>query len=414
MRTEELRSLLHDRGDEVHDVGTQARVGAVHERVRTFRRRRAAAAGGGVLAAVAAIALAVVPGGTPTPGPAEVVPGPSTVEGYTKDGVTLPDEANGRDLLGALIGDPGESELWFTVPAPDADPDLQLSLVCYGPAAGYHAVSVAINGTFMFGQTCDADRPVDPAAEGYSATAEIEDAFAGLGLTPGEPMMVEVWLRSRATGNDVVEHPDMVVGAGVYGRPAAEVDPVAGGESWSAVDGYTKDGLNFPLEVAGEALMAAEIGDPGESMLDFDLVVPDGGIRWVPVCYGVGNLMVEIAVDGHLLSAVSCRASRPTDPANGGITFTDDPTAQLRAWGLRPGDVVPVRVRLIETEGSRPVRHDTAVIGAAVYEDLRERSLVAGAGLPDNIEHAGRSWDLEAVPERGTPGSRGRRGNPSE
>lgn len=371
MRTDELRSLLRDRGDEVHDAGATARIDAVHDRVRTVRRRRAAVAGGGVVAAVAAVALAVVPGGTPSPGPAEVVPGPGVVDGYSKDGVGFPADANGRELLGARLGDSGENELWFTVPAPDADPDLQLSLVCYGPAADYHAVSVAINGTFMFGESCDADRPTDPSAEGYSAIGEIEEAFAGLELTPGEPMMVRVWLRSRATENDVVEHPDMVVGAGVYGRPAAEVDPVAGDESWSAVDGYTKDGLNFPMEIAGETLMAAEIGDPGESMLDFDLVVPDGGIRWVPICYGVGNLMVDIAVDGHLFSAVSCRVSRPTDPPNDGITFTDDPTAQLRAWGLRPGDVVPVRVRLIETEGSRPVRHDTAVIGAAVYEDLR-------------------------------------------
>jgi hypothetical protein len=224
MRTEELRSVLHDHGDEVHDVAASTRIGAVHERVRTVRRRRAAMAGGGVVAAVAAIALAVVPGGPPAPGPAETVPGPTLSNGYTKDGITFPDEANGRGLLGARVGDPGESGLVFVAPAPGAVPDLQISPICYGPAAGDHAVSVSINGTFMFGMTCETDRPVDPAGEGYSATAEIGDAFAGLGLTPGEPMTVRVWLRDRSTDNTLVEHRDMVVGAGVYGSPPPETD----------------------------------------------------------------------------------------------------------------------------------------------------------------------------------------------
>jgi hypothetical protein len=220
MRTDELRNLLHDHGDEVHDVGTPARIGAVRDRVRIVRRRRAAVAGGGVVAAVAAVALTVVPSGAPSPGPAE--PGPTEVDGYTKDGVIFPAEANGRQLLGAQVGGRGESELVFTAPAPEAEPDLQISPVCYGPAADEHAVSVSVNGTFMFGVTCEANRPVDPSGEGFSATGEIEEAFAGLGLTPGEPMTVRVWLRDRSTDNTLVEHRDMVVGAGVYGRPSTE------------------------------------------------------------------------------------------------------------------------------------------------------------------------------------------------
>jgi hypothetical protein len=221
MRTEELRSLLHDRGDEVHDVGAPTRIGAVHDRVRIGRRRRAAAAGGVVVAAVAAIALAVVPGGTPSPGPAEVDPGPVT-NGYTKDGVTFPAEANGRQLVGARVGDRGESELVFTAPAPEAEPGLQIAPVCFGPAADDHAVSVSVNGTFLFGLTCEASRPEHPAAEGTAGAAEIEEAVATLGLTPGEPMTVRVWLRDRSTDNTLVEHRDMVVGVGVYGRSPAE------------------------------------------------------------------------------------------------------------------------------------------------------------------------------------------------
>jgi hypothetical protein len=248
MRTDELRSLLHDRGDEVHDVGAPTRIGAVHDRVRIVRRRRAAVAGGGVVAAVAAIALAVVPGGTPSPGPAEVDPGPTVTNGYSKDGVTFPAEANGRQLLGARVGDRGVSELAFTAPAPEGEPGLQIAPVCYGPAADDHAVSVSVNGTFLFGLTCEASRPEHPAAEGTAGAAEIEEAVATLGLTPGEQMTVRVWLRDRSTDNTLIEHRDMVVGAGVYGRSPAE------SASGHVEDGRAAPGSGQPRFRRGESL----------------------------------------------------------------------------------------------------------------------------------------------------------------
>src|SRR5512139_1602198 len=101
MRTDELRTLLHDRGDEVRDFGAHERVGAVHHRVQVARRRRAAGAAGGLVAAVAAVALAVVPGVTGPRGsqPADGNPPPKTAPGYTKDGVTYRQEVLGERLL---------------------------------------------------------------------------------------------------------------------------------------------------------------------------------------------------------------------------------------------------------------------------------------------------------------------------
>lgn len=81
MRTDELKAVLHEHGDDVRDVGTPARVAAVHQRVRTAKRRRAAAAGGGLVAAVAAVVLAVGPG----------LPGVSTTGGT--DGPVAPPPA---------------------------------------------------------------------------------------------------------------------------------------------------------------------------------------------------------------------------------------------------------------------------------------------------------------------------------
>ncbi len=219
MRTDELRSVLHDHGDRVQDSGAPARVTAVHQRVTTVKRRRAAVAGGGLVAAVAAVALAVVPTLGSTPEPVPATPG----GGYSKGGLTFPAEAGGLQLLAASIGDRGQSELTFEAPVPEPGTLPRLSPVCYGPAGDDYAVSMSVNGTLMYGTSCDTDRPEDPASSGRSSGEEIADALDALELEPGRPMQVRVWLRSRTIDeNDAVTHPRMVVGGAVYGEPLSE------------------------------------------------------------------------------------------------------------------------------------------------------------------------------------------------
>jgi hypothetical protein len=294
MRTDELRTLLHDRGDEVQDLGAHARVGAVHERVRTARRRRAAGAAGGLVAAVAAVALAVVPGsgGRPAPAPADV-PAPKTVEGYTKDGVTYPREVRGERLLGASIGDPGQSEVSFEATAPGPVSTIQISPVCYGRAAEDHAVSVSINGTFLYGMSCDADRPANPAAEGTSSDGEIAEALGGLHLQPGEPMKVRVWLGPRTmNAEDVASHPEMVVGAGIYEdtRPESKVGGVNVPElmefdsrTWEMASTYEADPGSRRIVVEPEI----DRGDP--ALMVAAVSGLESGARY------------RLSVDGHLV-----------------------------------------------------------------------------------------------------------------
>lgn len=387
MRTDELRSVLHDHGDQVHDSGAHARVTAVHQRVTTAKRRRATAAGGGLVAAVAAIALAVVPNLDPSPEPGPAAPG----SGYSKGGVTFPAESGGLQLLAASIGDSGQSELTFEVPVPEPGSLPRLSPVCYGPAADDYAVSMSINGTMMYGTTCDTDRPDDPASPGTSSGEEIADAVEALELEPGRPMTVRVFLRSRIIDeNDPVSHQEMVVGGAVYGEPVDE----------AAMPGYTKDGVTYRPEVLGERLLGAAIGDRGQSEVSFDIVVPDSGLRFSPLCYGVGaEYMVRTEIDGQGVSGTSCHEPRLLDPGAHGSTF-DRPLAILREWGLEPGDTATVTVRLEAAYGDEgPVQRDAAVIGAGIYEDTRPTTRVGGVELPEQIEHDGRTWELTSTYE---------------
>lgn len=386
MRTDELRSVLHDHGDRVQDAGAPARVTAVHQRVTTVKRRRAAVAGGGLVAAVAAVALAVVPNLNPSPEP---VPAPG---GYSKAGITFPAEAGGLQLLAASIGDRGQPELTFEAAVPDPGTLLRLSPVCYGPAADDYAVSMSVNGTLMYGTSCGTDRPEDPAAPGTSSGEEIADALDALELEPGRPMEVRVWLRSRVIDENVAEtHPEMVVGGAVYGQPLDQ----------AAVPGYTKDGVTYRSEVLGERLLGAAIGHRGQPAVSFDITVPDSGLRFSPLCYGVGEeYLVRTEIDGQGVSGSSCHESKDIDPGAYGSTF-ERPLAILREWGLEPGDTATVTLRLETAYGSNegPVQRDGAVIGAGIYEDTRPTRLVGGAEVPEQVEHDGRTWQLASTYE---------------
>ena len=57
----------------------------------------------------------------------------------------------------------------------------------------------------------------------------------------------------------------------------------------SAAADYAKDGVVFRGAVLGERLLGAAIGDPGQAELSFDVRVGETGLRFSPLCYGVGR-----------------------------------------------------------------------------------------------------------------------------
>ena len=402
MRTDELRSSLHRHGEEVHDRGARARVTAVHDRVRTVRRRRAALGGAGLLTAAVAVGLAVVPGPASPP---ENTPAAPTV--------VFPGEVGGRQLLGAAVGDPGTTEVTFRAAAPAAGSPPRLSPVCYGPLGNDYAVSMSVNGTVLYGLTCDTEPPADPAAPGLSSGEEIADAFEALDLEPGSPMRVRVWLRPRALDDDrVVTDPEMVVGGAVYGEPVREA-----GDDQAGDGDYTVNGVTYRGEVAGERLLGAAIGARGEPEVAFDVTVGTTGLRFSPLCYGVGTgYQVNVAIDQHLVTGRSCHVDKVAEPGVDGVTFAEDPTRPLREWGIRPGDTVTVEAWVSHADDPQrqPATHAEVIVGVGIYEDRHLEQPLGWLELPRTMEHEGRLWTRDAAFDAvGERTLRGTAGDPS-
>lgn len=288
MRTDELRTVLHEHGEEVRDRGASARLDAVHGRVARARRRRAAAAGGGLVAAVLAVALVVVPGMRETQAPVAGDDRPSV--GYSKDGVTFPQQVRGRKLLGANVGDPGQSPVYLIADGPHSPPDVRISPICFGPHADEFAVSVSIDGVLVYGTTCSEGRPADPVAAGTSSGPELAEALWDLDLSSTSSMEVRAWLRPRdVRDSEPVTDPEMVVGVGVYG------DPVNGAVGVQLPETLFQDGRSWQVD-------RVEHGSYGEPVAVFRA----GRSRQpVQLALGVsgwltGRLRYQVLVDGRL------------------------------------------------------------------------------------------------------------------
>jgi hypothetical protein len=359
MRTDELRNLLHDRGDEVRDVGAPARIGAVHDRVRTVRRRRAAVAGGGLAAAVAAVALAVLPNLSPSdPGPAHApydlagfaVPVTETAIGYTFEyarGVEKPAAAG---------------PLRLTLPASD-----EPRLVKWASSAS------------------DADRPVRLDV----STSERGRARASGGFDGYE--YLEPGVRHRVVLRQVLPTEGELVALAVYELADQRPDGVAG------------QGISFRAEQLDDRLVSAVIGEPGQAEVTTGIVVPEGDVRVTEVCFGPdgglpSDYMAWLLIDGKPLWGSSCSEREEFDVGTDGAVISDD----FRRMGIEPGDTVELAVRLVDkrADGDGPLATGAdLVLAAAAYEEGGAVVEAAGWDFPQRYEHDGHVWALASVDE---------------
>lgn len=178
------------------------------------------------------------------------------------------------------------------------------------------------------------------------------------------------------------------------GTPAP--DPAGSTEGVITSEGYTKDGVTYRADVLGEKLLGAAIGEPGDSVVSFEMTVPSTGLRISPTCYGIGvDHMVRVTLDGHPLTGSSCQQDPHPDPGKDGNTFPDG--SPLDGSDIRAGDVVTVEARLTPA-GSDPdvpaVERESAVVGVGIYEDTRPRQVVGGVEVPALLEHDGQVWEL--------------------
>jgi len=366
MRTDELRTLLRERGEEVVDLGAHGRVGAVHERVRTVRRRRAAAAGGGLVAAVAAVALAVVPGGVldrqvapadaPTRLAGHVIPETLVSAGFT------------YDYTEGIEAPAGESSLKLTLP--DSDTPRLLAWASDSARLGAF-VTAKLDGRELLRDTA----------------GELE-AFEY--VPPGQH---EVLLRQAGIG------PDDRLGLAVYSLS----DIVPAGVS----DGRT----TFREEILDDRLVDGWIGEPGESTHTFEVSIPEGGLRVATTCYGVGGRFEVWDDMGGVETGGSWTVAPDRDAGTSGGSWTSaEAEESLRAVGKALGDQVTARVWLVDARTREPVTGiEDAVIGAAVYAHNVPQVDVFGVSIPQRIEFDGHVWEYDGQPDR--PYFGGRPGN---
>lgn len=298
MRIDELRSTLQTHGQDIEASSPETRMREIRGRIRTARRRRAAVAVGGTVAVVAT-ALALLPTPMLDREPAPVAPDQGT--GYSKDGVTFRDDVLGERLLGAVIGDPGESRVEVEVVV--GEEPLRFSPLCYGVPSEY-MVEYSLAGSPLGAVSCQQERDRDPGAGGMTFDASPEEMLDDWNLEPGDSATFVLRLvASRDSDGSTVRHADAVLGGGVY-EDTRPTRMVAGVE------------LPELLEHDGRVweLVDTQIADRGEPALTMPRerasADTSNGVTVVAVSGLAGWATYEIWADGELVDTTELAVGR--------------------------------------------------------------------------------------------------------
>ncbi len=334
----DLRSTLDEHAERVSDGEAVARTAAVHHRVSVVRRRRRAV-GVGALALVVATGLGAVGLQRASSTPPPVVFGVRAPETLTSLGYTY--RSDGRAAT----------------------------------FAGRGALKVASASSPRL----------------YSWTTD----------RPTRVRMVlpngEIWTSRRTNFTDYVEIPADQSGTLRISVPQGSV----GLASYTLTDvppeGYTKDGVTFRQSVAGNPLLGAVIGDPGQVDATTLFTAPQGQVAIRMSCSGLpkGDV-VHVSFDGHVQTVGSCQDSQSFDPGTAsGVTLPIGHAGRdvtLRVWassGVRTSAPLPT--------GAAPDLR----MRVGVYGPLWTRQL-AGYRIDEFAEHDGHLWrvhDTASSPE---------------
>jgi hypothetical protein len=140
-------------------------------------------------------------------------------DGYTRGGITYRQVAEGHQLLGAVVGDPGVADASTTIRVATGE-QVQLAPFCSGLPDGY-AVHVTLDGRSSIGGGCS-DPTFDPGGSGGYVTK--------LRSTSGE-VTVRIFVTRGIRSTTPVrsgELPGLRMGVGVYGP--FEQTPVSGNQ----------------------------------------------------------------------------------------------------------------------------------------------------------------------------------------
>ena len=337
--TDDLRSTLDRHASELTDHDVHVRPVAVRERIRVVRRRRRGAVGGLAAVVVGAMALTLsLGGGQPAPVADRTLAGHVAPETMSSLGYTYTfaqgRQGDGRVRLHLAPSDQPRLVSWAT-----SGPDNEVRL--RGVDASPRTVTTDDFGDFVL---------VPPQRDGtITVTGSGEVALATYDLSGAAP-------------------------------------------------GDTEDGITFRDDVAGQRLLADEIGDPGEAELSFALST-DGGA--LPVSYlcsgGPGHAWLHISVNGgELVTGEGC--DDPVfDPAGRGGVITYPDAVEGRSLHLRMWVTDGEKGDLVEDPDLR--------IALGAYAPAPAVTRLAGSPVPATTEHDGHLWRLVDT-KAGAPGAR--------
>jgi hypothetical protein len=329
---QDLRSTLDAHAAEITDSATTTRVAAVAGRARVVRRRRAA----GV--AVAAVLVA----------------GAVAVPFLTSDSRPMPAD---RELIGKIAPATLES-LGYTYHFAE------------GVEGGEKHAEIRLRAS-------DEPRLI--------TWASTKPEVGVLGAYD------DLHLRSRDTDfDDFILVPEGVSGSWsvrAEGAPAAIAVYELGDER---PEGVTVDGITFRDDVAGDRLLAAQIGEVGQDEVEVEVTVPPSGqIRFTSLCQGEPR-DVWLHLDfgpryGEFGHGPSCD-DPGFDPGGGGGS-----TSRLG----RPGEVFVVSAFLTRGEDGPRIDSDDVRLGIAAYHVAEPAARVAGYDVPSLVEHGGHVWEYD-------------------
>lgn len=180
------------------------------------------------------------------PGLAVYTLGDARPEGYTGAGVTFRQTTASDELLGAVIGDPGRTDV--SVPAVATTSRVGFAIFCSGAPDGTW-VNLDVGGEPSFSLGSCSGAPGADGASSYDSSYEV---------VPGDDLTARAYATAGQDG-PVIEDPDVVIGVGVY---AVDDGPVEsrliedGGHTWSFVDQ-----AELLADAAGESRAAVRTPD---------------------------------------------------------------------------------------------------------------------------------------------------------
>ncbi len=211
-----------------------------------------------------------------------------------------------QPLLGAAIGEPGDSRIAFDFTAPEGG--VSIFPICYGGEARRHLVLVEIDGRPAGGVGCGRAPYYDPPTGGSSFRNALRRAV------PGETVRVTAHLADLPTERRV-QDPATVIGVGVYAE-SPQTRVVAG---WRIPPVLEEGGHEYVVDTVRES-------EPGQREVTLRLRPSD-----VP-------RMVTAMVTGKGSGSFTTMLLRDGKPSHERSMTTGEPSSMQSGYILQPGE----------------------------------------------------------------------------